>query len=202
MNLEQVEAAGGFNVILADPPWAYGDAGCNGAAAKQYQTMAIGDIKALPVQRLAAKDAVLFLWATYPLMREALELITAWGFEYKSIAFQWVKTYKTPRPEGSQTFFGLGRWTRGNTEPVLLATRGKPKRASNDVSQLIFTEEELVVSPVGRHSAKPPEVRDRICRLTGVDGGDTRPYAIELFARDKDPRFECFGNEVSSTVTL
>ena len=75
---------------------------------------------------------MLLMWATYPMMREALFLIDAWGFTYKSIAFQWVKQNRS----GNGYFFGLGRWTRGNTEPCLLAVKGKPKRASNAVSQL------------------------------------------------------------------
>ncbi len=182
---------GRFSVIYADPPWSYNDSGCNGAAAGQYSTMPIEKIRAMPIANLAAPDAVLLMWATYPLLKEALSVIDAWGFHYKSIAFQWVKTYKTPRPEGSQTFFGLGRWTRGNTEPCLLATRGKPKRAGNDVSQLIFTAEELVVAPIGRHSAKPPEVRDRIVRLLGD------VPRLELFARERTEGWASWGNQIA-----
>ena len=90
------------------------------------------------------------------MMREALFLIDAWGFTYKSIAFQWVKQNRS----GNGYFFGLGRWTRGNTEPCLIATRGKPKRVSASVSQ-------LVVSPLQQHSRKPDEVRNRIVELMG-----------------------------------
>lgn len=66
------------------------------------------------------------MWATYPKMQEALDLIEAWGFKYKSIAFQWIKQNRS----GNGYFFGLGRWTRGNTEPCLIAIKGKPKRIS------------------------------------------------------------------------
>ena len=118
------------------------------------------------------------MWATYPMMREALFLIDAWGFTYKSIAFQWVKQNKS----GNGYFFGLGRWTRGNTEPCLLATRGKPQRVSNSVSQ-------LVVSPLREHSRKPDEVRDRIVDLLGD------VPRIELFARQATPGWDCWGNE-------
>ena len=65
------------------------------------------------------------MWATYPKMQEALDLIEAWGFKYKSIAFQWIKQNRS----GNGYFFGLGRWTRGNTEPCLIAIKGKPHRA-------------------------------------------------------------------------
>ena len=145
-----------YNVIYADPPWRYSDKGCNGNAADHYPTMTFSEMRRLPVGDIAAKDCVLFMWATYPMMREALFLIDAWGFTYKSIAFQWVKQNRS----GNGYFFGLGRWTRGNTEPCLIATRGKPQRASNAVSQ-------LVVSPLREHSRKPDEVRDRIVELMG-----------------------------------
>lgn len=169
-----------YSIIYADPPWSYDDRGCNGAAAQQYALLKNADIAALPVHLLAADSCVLFMWATYPLMPEALRTIEAWGFEYKSIAFQWVKT----NPKAGTPFYGLGRWTRGNTEPCLLAVRGKPSRVAKDVAQLIETpgddwESDVVRSPVRRHSAKPPEVRDRIVRLMGD------VPRIELFARER-----------------
>lgn len=84
-----------YGIIYADPPWSYKDSGCQGAAAAQYQTMSVEDICKLPVKDLADRNCVLFMWATYPKLEEALEVIKAWGFEYKTIAFQWVKTYKS-----------------------------------------------------------------------------------------------------------
>ena len=107
------------------------------------------------------------MWATYPKMQEALDLIEAWGFKYKSIAFQWIKQNRS----GNGYFFGLGRWTRGNTEPCLIAIKGKPKRISAGVGQLVF-------SPLRRHSQKPAEVREKIVELMG-----DLPR-IELFARE------------------
>lgn len=150
-----------YSVIYADPPWSYADKNCIGAAEAQYHCMNVNDICALPVKDIAADNCVLFLWATYPMLKEALKVIEAWGFTYKSIAFQWVKLNRS----GFGFFYGLGRWTRGNTEPCLLAVKGKPSRNSNSVSQLIF-------APVGRHSQKPAETRDRIIQLMG--GGITR----------------------------
>ena len=140
-----------YNIIYADPPWRYNDKGCQGAAEKQYRTMALEDICKLSVPEICAKDAVLFMWATYPKLAEALQVIKAWGFEYKTIAFQWIKLNKS----GVGEFFGLGRWTRGNTEPCLLAVKGKPRRISAAVSQLIK-------SPLRKHSEKPPETRKKI----------------------------------------
>lgn len=93
--------------------------------------------------------------------------------------FQWVKQNRS----GNGYFFGLGRWTRGNTEPCLLAVKGKPKRISASVGQLVF-------SPLRRHSQKPDEVRDRIVELMG-----DLPR-IELFARETAPGWDSWGNEV------
>lgn len=168
-----------YNIIYADPPWKYNDKGCQGAAEKIYPVMTVDEMAALPIKEIADKDCVLFMWATYPKIQEALELIDKWGFTYKSIAFQWVKQNKS----GNGYFFGLGRWTRGNSEPCLIATRGKPKRISASVGQLIF-------SPLRNHSQKPDETRERIVELLG-----DLPR-IELFARQYADGWDCWGNEV------
>lgn len=118
--------------------------------------MTLQEIKDLPVARLCEKDCVLFLWATYPMLSEALQVIEAWGFKYKSIGFQWLKLNRS----GKGYFFGLGRWTRGNTEPCLLAVKGKPSRQDNSISQLIEW-------PIGAHSEKPPVTREKIKALLG-----------------------------------
>lgn len=168
-----------YSIIYADPPWSYSDKNCNGNAAEHYPTLGIADICALPVADIAADDCILFMWATYPLMAEALDVIQAWGFEYRTIGFQWIKQ----NPSGSGYFFGLGRWTRGNTEPCLIAVKGKPRRISAGVGQLVF-------SPIRRHSQKPDEVRDLIVKLVG-----DQPR-IELFAREVPPGWDVWGNEV------
>ena len=174
-----------YNIIYADPPWRYNDRGCNGNAESHYQTMTLADICNLPIQSITADDCVLFLWCTYPMLREGFKVIDAWGFNYKSIAFQWVKTY----PKSGKFFFGLGRWTRGNTECCLLATKGKPKRENNSVSQ-------LVIEPVRRHSQKPDIVRDKIVELMGD------VPRVELFARENAPGWDVWGNEVESDINL
>ena len=183
-----------YKIVYADPPWSYADSGCNGACEKHYSTMGANDIAALPVKNISADDAVLFLWATYPKIEEALQLIKAWGFKYKSIAFQWVKLNRSIQINNLQIttiqeifkkscFFGLGRWTRGNSECCLIAVKGKPHRISASVGQLIF-------APLTRHSAKPPETRDKIVELMG---GGAR---IELFARGTAEGWDCWGNEI------
>ena len=115
-----------YKIIYADPPWRYDQKRLQGTAEKHYATMNINDICALPVTDLADKDCALFLWATFPMLPEALKLIKAWGFEYKTVAFVWLKQNK----KSPSWFYGLGFWTRGNAEVCLLAKRGKPKRSS------------------------------------------------------------------------
>ena len=169
-----------YDVIYADPPWRYQDKKCNGACAFHYDTMKIRDIKDLPVKELAAKDCVIFMWITYPMLKEGIELMEAWGFKYKTIGFQWIKLNKS----GKGKFFGLGRWTRGNTEACFIGVRGKPSRKSNKVSQII---EEVI----GPHSQKPEVVRDKIRELMGAELN-----YIELFARQHSEGWDCWGNEV------
>lgn len=188
-------AMGGYSVIYCDPPWAYNDAGTDGGVGHEYQTMSFHEMTALPIDTLAAKDCAMFMWATRPRIEEALALIRAWGFEYVTEAFTWVKTRGTNVDGSGKPFIGLGRLTRGNTEPCLYARRGMPKRVDASVSQVI-TADELLVAPLGRHSAKPPEVRDRIIQLMG------NIPRVELFARTKTAGWDVFGNEIVSSLTL
>ena len=171
-----------YNIIYADPPWQYQDKGCNGNCEAHYPTLSIQDLCSLDVHSICADDCVLFLWTTYPMLQESLTLIDAWGFKYKTIAFQWVKKNKS----GIGYFYGLGRWTRGNTEPCLLATKGKPKRISNSISQLVF-------SKIRGHSQKPDVVRNLIVDLMG-----DLPR-IELFARSSFLGWDVWGNQITTT---
>lgn len=177
-----------YGVILADPPWAFrawSDKGKGRSAEQHYPTMRMEDIKALPVPSLAAEDCVLFLWATFPMLKEALEVIDTWGFTYKTVAFTWVKENR----KSPGLFWGLGYWTRANAEVCLLATRGSPKRQSAAVHQVIL-------SPVERHSKKPDEVQERIVTLMGDVS------RVELFARQETPGWDVWGNEVECSPGL
>jgi N6-adenosine-specific RNA methylase IME4 len=177
------EADKKFACILCDPPWAfkvYSGKHKQRSAERYYDTSSLETIKALPVVPLAADDCALFLWCVIPELPGALEVIRAWGFEYKTAAFVWVKQNKG----GEGLFTGMGYWTRANTEMCLLATRGSPQRIAKDVHQ-------VVMEPVGEHSAKPQEVRRRIQRLL------LGPY-LELFARQAVPGWTCWGNEVAA----
>lgn len=183
-----------YQAINADPPWSYNDRTPRGGAENHYRTMSLSDLAGLRamIDQMAAPDCALFMWATWPMITEALYLINAWGFAYKTCAFAWVKT--TGRGTDAM---GLGHYTRGNTEPCLLATRGKPKRVDASVRQVIlddtFTEETLF-APRGRHSAKPGAARDRIVRLMGD------VPRIELFARERADGWVSWGDQISDCI--
>jgi site-specific DNA-methyltransferase (adenine-specific) len=76
-----------YNIIYADPPWRYSDKGCSGAAQKHYGTMAPAELAELPIGGLAADNCVLLMWATYPQMQTALDLIKAWALHTKRLPF-------------------------------------------------------------------------------------------------------------------
>lgn len=179
-----------YGAILADPPWKFEHWGksyvCGRDPERYYELMTLERIKALPVLDLAAADCVLFLWVTWPLLQQSLSVIEAWGFEYKTCAFSWMKAdvstvnlFSGPVDADMK----LGYWTRANSEVCLLATRGKPKRLKADVRQGI-------IEPARQHSRKPSCVHERIERL--VAG----PY-LELFARQLHAGWDSWGNETN-----
>ena len=174
-----------FTAIYADPPWHYSCGNVQGAAQNHYPTMKTQDICALPVADIAAKDSALFLWATFPQLPDALRVIEAWGFKFKTVAFVWLKQNRRAKT----WFYGMGFWTRSNAEICILATRGHPQRKDNSIHQFI-------ISPVEAHSKKPDEARDRIVRLMGD------VPRVELFARQAAPGWHVWGNEVESTINL
>ena len=147
--------------------------------------MSIDDIKKLPIQEIAEKDCMLFLWVTFPTLLESFEVIRAWGFQYKTVAFVWIKQNK----KSDGLFWGMGYWTRANAEICLLATKGHPKRVSKRVHQ-------VVISHIEEHSKKPNEVRNRIVELTGD------VPRIELFARQTYEGWDAWGNEVQSDIAF
>jgi N6-adenosine-specific RNA methylase IME4 len=172
-----------YGVIYADPPWSFRNWSAKGTgrnAISHYDCLDFPALAALPVSDLAADHCALFLWATDPLLPRAFELIQAWGFEYKTVAFYWVKLNSAAKHDADY-FTGLGYWTRANPEQCLLATRGKPPRKAKDVRR-------LVVEKRREHSHKPDCVRERIERL--VAG----PY-LELFARETKKGWDCWGNQ-------
>ena len=178
-----------YRIIYADPPWqfkTYSEKGKGKSPERHYHCMTLDQIKALPVASIANDNCALFLWTTLPHIEHALEVVRAWGFTYKTTAFVWVK----PSKGSTGWHWGCGYWTRANAELVLLGTRGHPKRVSGGVHQ-------IVSAPVGEHSAKPPEVRERIIKLLGDIP------RIELFARGATPvGWNVWGNECKSDIIL
>ena len=171
-----------YNIIYADPPWTFktrSQKGKGRSAEVHYTCMDIDDIYNLPVLDIAEDNSCLFLWVTYPCLLEGIETIKRWGFTYKTCAFSWVKKNKI----SDSLFWGLGYWTRANNEICLLATRGKPKRVSRGVHQ-------VVMDKIREHSRKPDCVRNRIVELCG-----DLPR-IELFARQRTEGWDSWGNEV------
>jgi ParB/RepB/Spo0J family partition protein len=175
-----------FGVIMADPPWPWETWG--GASGKihsavdtHYGTSPIADVLKLPVARLAAADCALLIWCTWPhiAIGNHVTVIEAWGFRPCTLGFDWIK--QTPSGEGLHT--GMGYYTRSNAEPCLLAVKGSPTRLATDVHQ-------VVMAPIGEHSAKPEEVRRRIQKLF------PGPY-LELYARKPTPGWHTWGNEIT-----
>lgn len=186
---------GKFGAILADPPWRFETWGVGGrdrsadqhylqqapdcgAAVSSFTTMTLDEICAMPVPEVAADDCCLFLWACCPLLREALQVMEAWGFDYRATAFSWAKVNQDGSP-----YMGLGYWTRGNVELCLFGKKGKPRRIAMDVPQLVLERRR-------EHSRKPDCVHGRIERL--VAG----PY-LELFGRQSRPGWVVWGNEAT-----
>lgn len=182
-----------FGCILADPPWAFqtfsGETMTpHRCAEDHYRTMSLEQMAAMPVAERAAKDCALFMWVVGSHLTESIDLARAWGFEYKTDAFYWLKqrlvdaqqvdlfTGDIPEPR-----MGFGYWTRKQVEPCLLFTRGKPKRLGAGVRQAI-------VEPRREHSRKPDCQYERIEALVGG------PY-LELFARNQRPGWTAWGNQ-------
>lgn len=177
-----------YQIIYADPPWqykVYSEKGKGRSAENHYSTMSIEDIGKLPIKKLPDNNCTLFMWMTFPTMKEGFKVIEEWGFKYKTVAFVWIKQNKrTP-----SLFWGLGFWTRANAEICIIATKGNPKRISAKVHQII-------ISPREEHSKKPDEARKRIIQLMGD------VPRIELFARQKSDGWDVWGDEIESDINL
>ena len=171
-----------YNIIYADPAWhfkTWSNKGHKKSAINHYETMNFNDLCNLPIEKISEKNCILFIWGLDPMLPEALDVIKAWGFKIKTVAFTWVKKNK----KSDSLFTGLGYWTRSNPEMCLLATKGHPKRQSKRVRQ-------VVIDKLREHSRKPDCIRNRIIELCG-----DLPR-IELFARQKTPGWDVWGNEI------
>jgi len=182
-----------YQIIYADPAWEYKQSGgkenSRGMAKQHYDTMSTEDICKLPVGGVAADDAVCFMWATFPNIDQALKVMSAWGFIYKTAAFVWVKKNK----KSNSNFWGMGAYTRANAEVCLLGIKKNTKAGQIVKSHAIH---QIIESPIERHSKKPDVVRRKIVELLGDVS------RVELFARDKVEGWDSWGNEVESDITL
>jgi len=181
-----------YQIIYADPAWSYKSKSSPNQinkystqkASNNYKSMSINDLRNLPIKDITSDNAMLFLWVTFPLLEDCLSVISPWGFKYKTIAFNWIKLNKNHTP-----WFGMGYYTKSNSEVCLLGIKGKPKVESNFVSSIILNERE-------KHSKKPSIVRNKIVELCGD------VPRIELFARNKTEGWDVWGNEVESDIHL
>lgn len=176
-----------YSVIYADPPWSYRQCGTGpksrGNAAQHYHTMTTDDICALPVHSLAGGGTACFMWATFPQIADALRVMEAWGFEYKTCAFVWIKKNR----KGNTNFWGMGAYTRANAEICLLGVTPGFKAAAQIKNHAVH---QVIESPIQAHSAKPDETRRRIVELMGD------VPRIELFARNRCPGWDAWGDEI------
>lgn len=171
-----------FNVIVLDPPWEYRNLHVGGTsksgASKQYPTLSFKELKGLAplIKNVCEKDCCMFLWITNPMLREGLELLKEYGFEYKTI-ITWVKNMNGK---------GMGYWYRGNTEHMLLGVKGNIKA---------FHSQEINVfhSEIRQHSQKPVKSYELI-----LEGTRTikNCKTLEIFARKYFRDWICIGMDL------
>ena len=190
-----------YQIIYADPPWKFTGLGSKGIRSgkmrtdnpklhknirleEKYPTLSNEDIKRLPIKEISDNDCVLFLWTTDAHLPFAIEVMRAWGFEYATIGFTWLKKTST----GKQVCF-YGYWTLKGAEICLIGRKGKPKVINHKIRQITEAKRR-------EHSRKPDEVRENIVKLLG------NLPRIELFARQRTDGWDVWGNEVESDIDL
>jgi len=203
--LLSIRPAGGFGLIMADPPWSYSmfsEKGYAKAPEGQYRTMDLAAIKALPVEALAAPDCLLWLWAVNPQLPQALEVLAAWGFTFKT-AGTWLK-----RSRHGKVAFGTGYILRSANEPFLIGTRGSPKTTRGTRSAVVsgkITEHYdmlaedtgglwprvcITLDAVAREHSRKPDEAFRACE-------ELMPEVrkLELFSRTERAGWSTWGDE-------
>lgn len=177
----EVTRKDGYDLIMADPPWAFATRSPRGVTHKgaggQYRCQSLDWIKELPVASLAARDCLLWLWATNPMLPQAFEVMRSWGFDFRT-AGHWSKR----NPESGKLAFGTGYILRCAGEPFLIGVRGTP-RCSRSVRS-------VVEGPRRAHSQKPEEA------YLAAESLLPDAARIELFSRMERPGWICWGDEV------
>jgi N6-adenosine-specific RNA methylase IME4 len=175
-----------YSIIYADPPWDYGGKAqhnkkvANASVEAHYPTVKLKTLKTLNLSTVCEENCLLFLWTSSPHLAQAIELMEAWGFSYKTVAFVWDKQKTNP-----------GTYTLSRCELCLVGKKGTIPTPRGSRKEHQFLSEMR-----GRHSEKPTEIRDRITRMFPTQ------KKLELFSRTKTDGWECWGNEVESTVPL
>lgn len=168
-----------FDLIMADPPWRFHTRSKKGITAKgaggQYSTMSLEEIKAMPVADIAAPDCLLWLWATNPMLPVAFDVLSAWGFTFKT-AGHWAKTTRH-----GKLAFGTGYILRCAGEPFIIGTRGSPKTARNIRS--------VIMGPLREHSRKPEEA------FAAAEGLMPQARRLEIFSRQQRPGWNVWGDQ-------
>lgn len=183
-----------YNVIYADPPWNYDNKKTGGSmisgAESKYNTTTLEDLKTMPVNKITADDSLCFMWVTVPLMDEGIELLKAWGFQYKTM-ITWEKT----------GILGMGHWLRVQTEHILIGVKG-------EVKPFKYQEKNIYRHPICAHSAKPHFFRELIVKLSEKSFDECDK--LEMFARSREGMFsdyeyegwDVFGNQVNNSIQL
>jgi N6-adenosine-specific RNA methylase IME4 len=169
-----------YDLILADPPWTYNDKKRNrGGAARHYPTMSDEELLGFGqvLEPYVKGKTILCMWATWPRMPLAFELINNWGFQYKTLLFEWVKTNKN-----GSTYMGMGSYTRANCEPLLLAFRSQ-----EGIFPSVRNISNVLVAGRQAHSQKPDLAYQRIEELW------PNISRLELFARSKRDGWDALG---------
>ena len=168
-----------YDLIYTDPAWSYNKKIGQGIADDQYDTMDLEEIKSLPINNMLKDDAVVYMWAVFPMLKEAFEVIEAWGLEYVTVGFNWIKLN-----DNGSAFFGIGHHTKSNGEICLLLRKGKGLQVKdNTISQVILNKKDT-------HSKKPSVCYSYLERLY------PNTDKIEMFARHKREGWDTWGNQV------
>jgi len=178
-----------YQVIYADPPWNYDNKNVQGSQDVQYNGMTINEMKSMPINNMTDDDSVCFIWVTNSFLTDGLEILSAWGFKYKTI-LTWKKSG-----------LWLGYWFRNVTEHILVGTKGNPKAFHCQKSNFFECKP-------GKHSQKPHYFRELIS--SAVVNSFDNPNKLELFARSRDGMFsdmeyegwDVYGNQVTNSITL
>ena len=175
-----------FSTIVADPDWQYDNFGAakHGAARSHYPGSPLEEMSRIPVAEWARKDSILFLWATWPKLDQAIDVMRSWDFRLVTGA-PWVKT----TPKAGDIRRGIGFWWQSVSELLLVGRRGAAKAPTQKDKQLaLLVEDRQFYAPRGPHSRKPPSL------VEWIESNFPGPY-LELYARQNRPGWECWGHE-------